>query len=60
MLSFCNARQMTAPEAYIRFSEDRFPADGEVIDPSTWDFLRGFRAEFRDHIQRVLTVLPRR
>ena len=59
MLSFCNARQMTAPEAYIRFSEDRFSADGEVIDPSTWEFLRGFRAEFRDHIQRVLTVLPR-
>ena len=60
VLSFCNAREMTAPEAYIRFSEDRFPADGEVIDPSTRDFLRAYMAEFRDHIQRVLTVLPRR
>ena len=60
VLSFCNARQMTAPEAYIRFSEDRFSADGEVIDSSTREFLRGFMTEFRDHIQRVLTVLPRR
>lgn len=60
VLSFCNARQMTAPEAYIRFSEDRFTADGEVIDPSTREFLSGFMTEFRDHIQRVLTVLPRR
>ena len=29
VLSFCNARQMTAPEAYISFSADIFPGDGE-------------------------------
>jgi chromate reductase len=59
VLSFCNARQMTAPEAYIRFSPELFPGDGAVTDESTKAFLAGFMAEFRDHIMRVLTVLPR-
>ena len=59
VLSFCNARQMTAPEAYISFSPEVFPGDGECADESTTDFLASFMAEFRDHIVRVLTVLPR-
>ena len=59
VLSFCNARQMTAPEAYIRFSTEVFPGDGAVADESTRDFLKAYMAEFRDHIVRVLTVLPR-
>jgi len=59
VLSFCNARQMTAPEAYIRFAPEIFPGDGEVADESTRDFLKGYMAEFRDHVVRVLTVLPR-
>ncbi len=59
VLSFCNARQMTAPEAYVQYSADVFAADGEVTDESTADFLRGFMREFGDHIARVLTVLPR-
>ena len=41
VLSFCNARQMTAPEAYIRFDPEVFTADGEVTDESTAEFLRG-------------------
>lgn len=60
VLSFCNARQMTAPEAYIHFNSDRFGADGEVRDETTTEFLRSFMTEFRDHIARVLTVIPRR
>jgi chromate reductase len=60
VLSFCNARQMTAPEAYIQFSADRFGADGEVRDETTAEFLRAFMTEFRDHIARVLSVIPRR
>jgi chromate reductase len=60
VLSFCNARQMTAPEAYIRFTPEIFPGDGEVADESTRDFLKRYMAEFRDHLVRVLTVLPRR
>ena len=59
VLSFCNARQMTAPEAYIHFTPEKFAATGEVVDDSTEAFLRGFLQEFRDHVVRVLTVLPR-
>src|SRR4051812_26059128 len=59
VLSFCNARQMTTPEAYIHFSPEVFREDGEVAVESTAQFLTSFMSEFRDHIQRVLTVLPR-
>jgi chromate reductase, NAD(P)H dehydrogenase (quinone) len=59
VLSFCNARQMTAPEAYIRFSTEIFPGDGAIADESTRAFLANYLAEFHDHIVRVLTVLPR-
>ena len=59
VLSFCNARQMTSPEAYIQYSPEVFTDDGEVTDESTTAFLTGFMAEFRDHVVRVLTVLPR-
>ncbi|MGK5111686.1 NADPH-dependent FMN reductase [Geodermatophilus sp. CPCC 205506] len=59
VLSFCNARQMTAPEAYIQYTPERFRDDGEVIDESTANFLKDWVTEFRDHVVRVLTVLPR-
>jgi chromate reductase len=59
VLSFCNARQMTAPEAYIIFKPGLITEDGEVTDESTSAFLTDFMEEFRDHIERVLTVLPR-
>ena len=59
VLSFCNARQMTAPEAYIQYSPETFGDDGEIRNSGTEEFLTGFMAEFREHIQRVLTVLPR-
>jgi chromate reductase len=59
VLSFCNARQMTSPEAYIHFTPNTFPGNGQVADKSTESFLRTFMAEFRDHIVRVTTVLPR-
>ena len=59
VMSFCNARQMTAPDAYIQFSPEVFPGNGEVTDRSTRSFLAAYMAEFRDHIMRVLTVLPR-
>ncbi|MGO3147835.1 MAG: NADPH-dependent FMN reductase [Leucobacter sp.] len=60
VLSFCNARQMTSPEAYIQFSPDVFQDDGTVTNDDTREFLSGFMAEFRDHIERVHTVLPRK
>ena len=59
VLSYCNARQMTAPEAYIRYSPAIFPGDGEVADDSTREFLTKFMNEFRTYIARVLTVIPR-
>jgi chromate reductase len=59
VLSFCNARQMTAPEAYIHFVPGLITDDGEVTDESTAAFLADFMSEFRTHIERVLTVIPR-
>jgi len=59
VLSFCNARQMTAPEAYIRYSTEVFPDDGEVADESTKAILTNYMQEFRTYIARVLTVIPR-
>jgi chromate reductase len=59
VLSFCNARQMTSPEAYVQYTPQLFPGDGAVTDESTTAFLTTFMTEFRDHIARVLTVLPR-
>jgi chromate reductase, NAD(P)H dehydrogenase (quinone) len=59
VLAFCNARQMTSPEAYITYSAERFRDDGEVVDPTTAGFLKDYMEEFRDHLVRVLTVLPR-
>jgi chromate reductase len=50
---------MTAPEAYIQYTPELFPGNGEVTDESTRVFLTDFMAQFRDHIVRVLTVLPR-
>jgi chromate reductase, NAD(P)H dehydrogenase (quinone) len=60
VLSFCNARQMTAPEAYIQYSKEIFPGDGEVADESVKAFFSAYMADFRDHLSRVLTVLPRK
>jgi len=59
VLSFCNARQMTAPEAYMQYTPELFPGDGVVTDEATKSFLSAYMSEFRDHIMRVLTVLPR-
>jgi chromate reductase len=59
VLSFCNARQMTAPEAYIRYTPEIFTPDGEVTDDAMAAFLSNFMSEFRVHLMRVLTVIPR-
>jgi chromate reductase len=59
VLSFVNARQMTAPEAYLQWTPDLFTDDGEVLVESTREFLRNYMLEYREHVVRVLTVLPR-
>ena len=38
---------MTAPEAYIQYTSDRFGDDGEVLDEGTKAFLTDFMSEFR-------------
>jgi chromate reductase len=59
VLSFCNARQMTTPEAYIQYSPEVFTEEGEVRDESMTAFLGNYMREFRIYIERVLTVIPR-
>ena len=59
VLSFCNAPQMSAPEAYLQFTPGLITDDGEVTNASTEDFLRNFMFEFEQFIARVLTVVPR-
>ena len=59
VLGFCSARQMTSPEAYIQYTPERFRDDGEVVDETTAGFPKDYMEEFRDHVVRVLTVLPR-
>jgi len=59
VLSFCNAPQMNAPEAYIQFTPGLITDDGDVTVTSTAEFLRNYMAEFHAFIARVRTVLPR-
>ena len=59
VLSFCNAPQMNAPEAYVQFKPGLIDAHGEVTDDTTVEFLRNYMEEFHAFIVRVLTVLPR-
>jgi chromate reductase len=59
VLSFCNAPQMNAPEAYIQFRQGLITDDGEVTDQTIEEFLRNYMAAFHTFIVRVTTVLPR-
>lgn len=58
VMAFCNARQMTAPEAYIHYTDGLIDDDGNVTNEGSKAFLQGFMDEFHEHTQRVLTVLP--
>jgi len=57
VLSFCNAPQMSAPEAYIQFLPGLFSETGEVTDPTTAQFLTDYMEAFRGFICRVSAVL---
>jgi chromate reductase len=58
VLSFLQAPQMNAPEAYIQLTPGLITAEGEVTNPGTEDFLRGYMGAFFEYIERVLTVVP--
>ena len=51
---------MTAPEAYIQYSTEMFADDGTILGERPEAFLTDYMAENSEHVQRVLTVLPRR
>lgn len=53
ILNYCNSPQMTAPEAYIRFTPDLINDNGEVSVASTKDFLRSFMQAFDAFIECV-------
>lgn len=59
VLSFCNAPQMNAPEAYIQFKPGLITDDGEVTEPTTEEFLRNYMVDFHAFIVRVYSALPR-
>jgi chromate reductase len=59
ILSFLQAPQMNAPEAYIRMTPGLITEDGEVTDAGTAAFLREFMEAFFEYIERVLTVVPK-
>jgi chromate reductase len=59
VLSFCNAPQMNAPEAYIHFTPGLITDNGDVTVESTQEFLRNYMAQFHMFIARVKQVLPK-
>ena len=56
VLSFLDAPQLNAPEAYITFDAEVFSDDGTVSDASTEQFLRHFMEEYCAFVQRVLAA----
>ena len=56
VLSFLDAPQLNAPEAYITFRPEAFGADGEVTDEDTAAFLRHYMDEYCAFVQRALAV----
>ncbi len=58
VMSFLDAPQLNAPEAYITFTPEVFGEDGQVHDDSTAKFLRHFMEEYSAFVQRVLASAP--
>ncbi len=56
VLSFLDAPQLNAPEAYIAFDPEIYGEDGEVSDESTREFLRHYMEEYCAFVQRVLAA----
>lgn len=56
VLSFLNAPQLNAPEAYIRFDAEHYGADGRVTDAGTSQFLTHYMSEYAAFVERVLSL----
>jgi chromate reductase len=56
VLSFLDAPQLNAPEAYNRFDPETYGDDGEVKNADTETFLRHYMEEFGAFVERVLAA----
>jgi len=56
VLSFLDAPQLNAPEAYVKYDPAVFGAEGEVKDESTTKFLRHYMDEYAAFVARVLAA----
>ncbi|MFJ6530946.1 NADPH-dependent FMN reductase [Microbacterium sp. NPDC091662] len=56
VLSFLNAPQLNAPEAYLTYRPEMFGTDGAVEDESTRKFLEHYMEEYAAFVERVLSL----
>ncbi|KQQ83302.1 NADPH-dependent FMN reductase [Arthrobacter sp. Leaf137] len=56
VLSFLDAPQLNAPEAYIQYKPEAFDDDGELRDEGTAKFLRHYIEEYSAFVARVLAA----
>lgn len=56
VLSFLDAPQLNAPEAYVQFKPEIFGDDGAVTDESTAAFLHHYMDEYGAFVERVLAA----
>ena len=56
VLSFLDAPQLNAPEAYVKYDPAVFADDGAVKDESTAKFLRHYMDEYAAFVARVLAA----
>ena len=56
VLSFLNAPQLNAPEAYLTYRPEMFGPDGTVEDADTKKFLEHYREEYAAFVERVLSL----
>jgi len=56
VLSFLNAPQLNAPEAYLTYRPEMFGAEGSVEDESTKKFLEHYMEEYAAFVERVLSL----
>ncbi|MGO4805449.1 NADPH-dependent FMN reductase [Arthrobacter sp. 2MCAF15] len=56
VLSFLDAPQLNAPEAYIRFTPEVYGEDGEVKDEATAKLLGHYMEEYASFVARVLAA----
>ncbi|KNH18285.1 ACP phosphodiesterase [Arthrobacter sp. ZBG10] len=56
VLSFLDAPQLNAPEAYVKYDAGAFGDDGEVKDEATRKFLSHYMEEYGAFVERVLAA----